>query len=877
MTRSTCAQRISPALALVSIACLALAGHAQPGVDNPLHAAASEGLEQGKALISDGQYSDAIDVLSGALANARDPLLRSDILNRLAWAHGLLGASKEALHLYDQARQLLPPDDVERAALLAYRVGLSHRDLGEYDQARAKLKRALALYRGNGDRRGETTALDGLAGIAFYQADFAVAADLYEQALRRMRQSEAPPRDISIGLNNLAGVYYELGDMARAEMLYGEAVAIRRKVLPPKHPMLLSALVNLGSVFEAQGDAAGAAQRYEAATEIAVGGPVEPIALDALGRARRMQGRSAVALDLHEQALALRRERLDRNDPFVAESLNNIAEAQLDLDLPELARQQWVESLLISERANEPPLIIDAYDGLTRALARQGLGHAAVVLGKLAVTEVQEVRDKLYPLPEDLEQGYTSRREPIYRSLSTLLIDLGRLPEASAVLDLVRNEELYQFTRGGLIQRMTNARIALSEAESALAEPFLDARRALRNPHDERDSERLQQAYAEALAKLVERLTADRIGHVPAPPTTATPPTEPPARSTAKLTFVLDAKRLRVVVNLSDHAFQHQVSISARELNKRVFEYRRQIRDPHQDPRQAGQALYQLLLAPVLGQLENHEVTRLQLSLDGALRYVPFTALYDGERFLIERYAIARTSHGDVPASDLESAPARAVAFGVTEVDEALALPPLPYVEEELETIIRRDQTDPDGTMPGEIYLNERFSLGALTRATDQRVPNLHIASHFVFSPGRVSDSYMLIGNSERITLPEFAELDFSGVDWLALSACETALGAAAQGRGIEIASLGALARARGANAVLASLWRVSDRATSTFMRRLYQERARGEAGAAALRTAQLDAIYGDRPIGAATRRFDDPRAPYAHPYFWAAFVVMTH
>ncbi|MEO0423510.1 MAG: CHAT domain-containing protein [Pseudomonadota bacterium] len=877
MTRPNRTSR-PPAWILCALGCLAfVAAHGQPNAATPSDQAAAEALAQGISLIDLGEYSDAIEVLSAALSDVQDPTLRGDLLNRLAWANGLLGASKEALALYAQARQLLPADDTQRAALLAYRVGLSHRDLGAYDQAENELENALALYRGNGDMRGETTALDGLAGIAYFQADFAVAADLYEQALRRMRDSEAPPRDISIALNNLAGVYYELGDLARAEMLYGEALAIRRKVLPPKHPMLLSALVNLGSVFEAQGDAAGAAERYEAAIEIAAGGPVEPIALDALGRARRMQGRSALALDLHEQALALRRQRLDRNDPYVAESLNNIAEAQLDLDLPELARQQWVESLLISERANEPPLIIDAYDGLTRALARQGLGQAAVVLGKLAVTEVQEVRDKLYPLPEDLEQGYTSRREPIYRSLSTLLIDLGRLPEASAVLDLVRNEELYQFTRGGWIERITNARIPLSEAENALAEPFLDARRALRAAHDEWDSERLQQAYAEALSKLVERLTREPAGD---PPAEAAPATLPPGArldaTSVKLTYVLDARALRIVATLSDRAFQRQIPLSARELNQRVFEFRRQVRDPQQDPRAAGQALYDLLLAPVLGELDTQRITHLQLTLDGALRYVPFTALHDGERFLIERYTITRTSHGE-GSDTVPTTPApRAVAFGITEVDEALALPPLPYVEEELEKIVRRDATDPDGTMPGEIYLDERFSLAALTRVTDEHVPNLHIASHFVFSPGRVSDSYLLVGNGERITLPEFAELDFTGVGWLALSACETALGDAAQGRGLEIASLGALARARGANAVLASLWRVSDRATSTFMRRLYRERAAGESGAAALRTAQLDAIYGDRASGAPTVHFDDPRAPYAHPYFWAAFVVMT-
>jgi CHAT domain-containing protein len=101
---------------------------------------------------------------------------------------------------------------------------------------------------------------------------------------------------------------------------------------------------------------------------------------------------------------------------------------------------------------------------------------------------------------------------------------------------------------------------------------------------------------------------------------------------------------------------------------------------------------------------------------------------------------------------------------------------------------------------------------------------------------------------------------------------------------------LGTLAQTQGARSVIATLWQVADVGTGEFMRRLYQKRAEGLTKAEALRRGQVDFIqHGDSLVldvergkrvvfGDSKSRPDahkDRKTPYAHPYFWAPFILM--
>src|SRR5262249_17983675 len=73
--------------------------------------------------------------------------------------------------------------------------------------------------------------------------------------------------------------------------------------------------------------------------------------------------------------------------------------------------------------------------------------------------------------------------------------------------------------------------------------------------------------------------------------------------------------------------------------------------------------------------------------------------------------------------------------------------------------------------------------------------PLVHIASHFVFHPGPLDRSFLLLGDGTRLTLEQLkqGEVSWSTVRLLALSACSTALGEGGDGR--ELESFAGLAR----------------------------------------------------------------------------------
>jgi CHAT domain-containing protein len=127
-------------------------------------------------------------------------------------------------------------------------------------------------------------------------------------------------------------------------------------------------------------------------------------------------------------------------------------------------------------------------------------------------------------------------------------------------------------------------------------------------------------------------------------------------------------------------------------------------------------------------------------------------------------------------------------------------------------------------------------------------------------------------------------------VDLLTLSACNTAVEG---GEGSEVDGLARLAEERGAAAVLATLWAISDVSTPVFMRRFYalreellpaghrrtkaealeeaqRQMARGELTAESPQAVSIEergAVPVEHRLGALPG--------WTHPYYWAPFVLL--
>lgn len=247
------------------------------------------------------------------------------------------------------------------------------------------------------------------------------------------------------------------------------------------------------------------------------------------------------------------------------------------------------------------------------------------------------------------------------------------------------------------------------------------------------------------------------------------------------------------------------------------------------------------------------------LSLDGALRYLPFAALHDGERYLAQRWNLPMyTSVTRNRLRDAATPQWQAAGLGVTRALGEFAA--LPAVKAEMRSIIKAGG---GGILPGEVHLDEAFTALRFKDVSQRSFQLLHVASHFRFSPGTEVNSFLLLGDGQQLTLGDIRTQNyrFDNVDLLTLSACDTGLGGGRDAQGREIEGFGVIAQQQGAKAVLATLWPVADESTSQLMAEMYRRRQDQQlTKIEALRQAQLSLLAQSR---------------YAHPFYWAPFILM--
>jgi CHAT domain-containing protein len=357
---------------------------------------------------------------------------------------------------------------------------------------------------------------------------------------------------------------------------------------------------------------------------------------------------------------------------------------------------------------------------------------------------------------------------------------------------------------------------------------------------------------------------------------------------TVTLHYVLLDDKVRILLTTPRIQVARESAIDLPMLNRRIQSFRENLQHPDRDAKIRAADLYRLLIAPVAKDLEQAEAKTIMLSLDGALRYLPFAALHDGEKFLIEKYRLtlfaeaARDKLKDKPVAEW-----RAAGLGMTQSVEGFS--PLPSVAEELNAIVRTG-TSLTGVIPGRISLDRAFSRKAVLGALDEGFPVLHIASHFVFKPGTELESFLLMGDKSRLSLKEMKEddYDFRKVELIALSACETAVGGGADNFGREIEGFAALVQKQGARSVMATLWQVADESTAELMALFYANRSAGHLSKAeALRQAQLTLLRGEvgsdeattvtqrAAVSSALKIHSNVKSGrYSHPYFWAPFIL---
>jgi CHAT domain-containing protein/Tfp pilus assembly protein PilF len=235
---------------------------------------------------------------------------------------------KRALAIWDKALAQDHPDVAESLVIVAR----LYFNQGQYAQAEPLFKRSLAIReKALGlDHQDVSQSLSELALLYRIQYQYAKAEPLFKRALA-IREKSAGPDDpaVATSLNNLAQLYDTQGQYSQAESLFKRALAIEEKSLGPDHPNVASTLNNLAALYTRQKKYAQAEPLFKrslAIDEKARGSdhPQVATSLNNLAKLYYYQGHYAQAEPLYTQSLAIWEKALGPDHPHVATSLNNL-------------------------------------------------------------------------------------------------------------------------------------------------------------------------------------------------------------------------------------------------------------------------------------------------------------------------------------------------------------------------------------------------------------------------------------------------------------------------------------------------------------------------------------------------------------------------
>lgn len=847
---------------LASAPALAIAESEQLPVE-----AARARLASINALASLGRFADAIasgDAARDGLLAAGEPALAARADVNLGVTYDMQGDPSRALIHYDRARAGLAGDPVALAQLETNR-GTALQWLGRFAEAEAAFLAAGEAFSASGLGWAVAIAEGNLAHLSARQGRLERALHHFERARRQLESDESPAQ--------LARVLAETAQTLTQLGMREEAIGLYRRVVPELDALgfapeaatarfgLGQALGETGALAEAETVLTGAADAFAHLEQ-----PVMRARVDV---ARAVLASAGGRPDQAEMLLADAEDVLeDRPVDLVAVRFH---QARLALDSGDVttAEAYLAEAVPLAESFDLGPMLADLLQLRARLAVARGQVPAALADLRLAVARIERIRGALQA--ERFRAVFLGNRLGAYEALVSLLVtqvEPDATAEAFAVVEQAKSRALLDTVTGALDLRDAT-RAATDPAETALlveldrlsaevnwyysrlepdgdgTEPVSDAAHPIR----ERE---------QALAALQDRIAAGRgVAGLYATPLGLDAVQARIAPDAALVEYFLAGDELLAfvvrcdtVTVLRNLATRDEMPDLARQIR---FQISRAIAagsgaqsGPRadrllRDARRALGAAHAAIMAPVMAAI-GEGVTRLSVVPHGPLHMIPFPALWDGERFLIEHFELHVSPSASLlgltgTATDAPTPP-RATVIGV---EDELA----PQIRAEAERV-------------AEVLAAERVLLGP--DATIERVVDaatgagvVHLACHGRFVPDSPLASGLKLADG-WLTARHIYTLRL-GVRLVTLSGCDT--GRSAVGGGDELTGLLRSFVAAGAASVVMSLWTVNDESTADLMTDFYAAWRAGEDAATALQHAQLRGL-----------------AARPHPVYWAPFLV---
>ncbi len=823
-----------------------------------------------------GLFEEAADAYGEGTARAN-----------LCLMHLVAGELRAGLVCYEQALPILAAvqaTELEAAALTS--VGRAWDVIGEPGRARQSYRRALVAMARAGNQRGEAQVQNNLGALLQQRGDLDGALGAYDRALTTFRQLEDRRWQARV-LGNLGRTYSEFGEPRRAVTFLEQALAGWRAVGDVRGET--QTLSNLGRAHAVLGEIETGARFHRQALE----------------RARRLEDPRAEGIALYELGrVVARQDEPEQALPLFAEALDRLAAAEvgrsrirvllergglwLRLDDPGSARRDLEQALSTARTLGDDAAEAQAHELLARTARARGDLETARIHAELAVAAIEGARTRIaHP---DRRAAYASMQPRAYDLLVDLLMTAHQTAP-NAGHDRRAFEVREQGRARGLVELLTETRTdgghALANEHHDLLER-LSARAELRSGGDtERETQRVEQA--EILRRL-DVVEAEIRRQDPA----WSALTRPEPTTAAAIQRVLDRESHTLL--LAYHLGEYRSvlwAVTAKTFTSFELPPRAAIeamaRDLHPrladgDPRQRAAetatmvALGEMLLGPVADRLGTQP---LAIVPDGALHFLPWSALPVPDRSvsgsdtgraptLVDGHAIVVLPSARVLVALRQPGRPRATTKRIALLadpvfdsgDQGNAdFGPLPWSRTEAETIA--------SLVPAEqrwLALGADASRQAVLGDGLVEFQTVHFATHGVLDAEYPALSGLVLSRDDQADQPSYGFLPLAEIyglrlnaDLVVLSGCQTALGREIRSEGLVGLTRGFLYA--GASRVVASLWRVEDRATAELMSRFYRAMwSEGLSAAEALRVAQ--------------RHVRDQRR-WRDPYYWAGWILV--
>jgi CHAT domain-containing protein len=801
-----------------------------------------------------GEYKKAKEQCARALEMKRelkDFSGEAITLSNTGNIYGNLGDYQKALDLYWQSLAIHKKFNEEQgAAIVINNIGWTYSQLGEYQKAIDYYTQVIDAFSKRDVKTGLATLLSNI-GVNYAKLnDFSKALEFHQQALAlRPEKNDRDGRAIS--LNNIASCYARLGDKQKALQYYTEAVALHRTVQNDRQ--LATTLKNLGVFYRDEGQPIKALEYFNEAQTLSakVGDQnTEASVLSEIAKIEFARGDLLSARKLIEQAIAQTESvRINlKSQSFRTSYLASVRD-YYEFDIQVLMR-------LHEQRSNE------GFAAAAIQVSEKSRARSLLELLREPRAEIQQGVD-----PSVIErEGYLRRVIAERAERQTRLLS-GKYTEDQA---LAASKEIETLTAE---YDQVQARIReASPRYAALVEPAPLSVAEIQKQVLDQNTLLLEYALGEQKS-FVWVVTHDSVKSF-----------ELPGRATIEQ----GAKRF----------YQLLTERGTAVPNETLAQRQQRLAHVDTDYPQAAANLSRMLLAPVAAELGQK---RLLIVAEGVLQYVPFAALPSpgGEgvaRPLIVDHEIVNLPSASVlavlreefgnrkPASKTvaviadpvfsanDSRLAQAVKTGGTDnspVVEAQRSAAESGVDGLARLRFSRQEADEIARLAGEKRNWKAVDFAAnRSTATDARLSDyqiVHFATHGLINNQHPDLSGVVLSLVDEQGRPQNGFLRLYDIynlklnaDLVVLSACQTALGKEIKGEGLVGLTRGFMYA--GAPRVVATLWRIDDRATADMMRRFYDAMLKdGLRPAAALRAAQLSMLR-------------DRRWHSAH--FWAPFTL---